>query len=71
MWTLVEQLDVQNPRLKRCFPNEAIQMIDKNCAVFFRALCTVPELKPALNVMTDTATFFEDAWSRVGSRFSM
>ena len=49
MRTLVRQLDVHNPRLKRCFSNEEIQMIDKDYAKFLRAVRIEPELKAALN----------------------
>ncbi|KAH6575369.1 hypothetical protein BASA62_001946 [Batrachochytrium salamandrivorans] len=71
MRTLVRQLDVHNPRLKRCFSNEKIQMIDNDYAEFIRAIRMEPELKAALNAMTNTAISFEDAWSVVGSRFCM
>ncbi|KAH6587214.1 hypothetical protein BASA50_001347 [Batrachochytrium salamandrivorans] len=71
MRTLVRQLDVHNPCLKRCFSNEKIQMIDNNYAEFIRAIRMEPELKAALNAMTNTAISFEDAWSVVGSRFCM
>ena len=71
MRTLVGQLDVHHPRLKRCFSNEEIQMIDQDYAEFLRAVRMEPELKAALNSMTNTATSFEDAWSVVGSRFRM
>lgn len=69
MRTLVRQLHVHSPRLKRCFSNEKILMIDEDFAKFPRAVRMEPELKAALNARTDTKTFFEDAWSVVGSQF--
>lgn len=46
-------------------------MIDNDYAEFLRAVRMEPELKAALNAMTNTATSFEDAWSVLGSRFRM
>ncbi|KAJ1341927.1 hypothetical protein BSLG_003577 [Batrachochytrium salamandrivorans] len=47
MRTLVRQLDVHNPRLKRCFSNEKIQMIDNDYAEGFSAASARAEFKEA------------------------